>query len=122
MAPLKHGMTELFLPDTFPTNMKLEMPINESPPSCCAVSRDTPQPTPTGFSLRNPVSSKSTVDSDMTLVPGGVFSMGTDYEGAFSSDGEGPVRKVYVDPFYIDKIAVTNTKFARFTKETGYRT
>jgi len=48
--------------------------------------------------------------------------MGTDYEGAFSSDGEGPVRKVRVDPFYIDKIAVTNTKFARFTRETGYRT
>ena len=102
--------------------MKLKISINETPPTCCAVSRDTPQPAPTGFNLRNPVSSKSTVDSDMSLVPGGVFSMGTDYEGAFSSDGEGPVRKVYVDPFYIDKIAVTNTKFARFTRETGYRT
>lgn len=102
--------------------MNLENSSNETSSICCAVSRDTPQPTTIGANLQKPVDGNHTSDSDMSLIPGGVFSMGTDYEGAFSSDGEGPVRKVRVDPFYIDKIAVTNTKFARFTRETGYRT
>lgn len=48
--------------------------------------------------------------------------MGTDDEEGFPSDGEGPIREVHVDPFYIDPGAVTNAEFATFVKATGYRT
>lgn len=58
----------------------------------------------------------------MVYVEGGEFLMGTEDGEGFPADGEGPVRKVHVDPFYIDKYAVTNEEFARFVKETGYVT
>ena len=48
--------------------------------------------------------------------------MGTDYPRGFPLDGEGPVREVGVDPFYIDATAVTNARFAEFTDATGYKT
>ncbi len=58
----------------------------------------------------------------MVSLPGGRFLMGTDYEGGFSADGEGPVREVVLDPFWIDRTAVTVTQFADFQASTGYRT
>ncbi len=37
-------------------------------------------------------------------------------------DGEGPVRQVRVAPFQMAPRVVTNEQFARFAKDTGYRT
>ena len=48
--------------------------------------------------------------------------MGTDDRMGFPEDGEGPARKVRLDPFYLDECAVTNAQFARFVKATGYKT
>ena len=48
--------------------------------------------------------------------------MGTEDPGGFPADGEGPVRSVHVNSFYIDTCAVTNTEFEQFARETGYRT
>lgn len=48
--------------------------------------------------------------------------MGTESREAFPQDGEGPVRSVTLDPFYVDLYPVTNTRFAEFVKATGYRT
>lgn len=48
--------------------------------------------------------------------------MGTDSADGFPADGEGPVRKVRVNPFYIDPYTVSNADFAEFVRETGYRT
>ena len=48
--------------------------------------------------------------------------MGSDDGGAIRSDGEGPVRKVSVDAFWIDQTAVSNTKFRAFVEATGYST
>lgn len=48
--------------------------------------------------------------------------MGTDDDAGFPEDGEGPAREVRVRPFYIDACAVTNARFARFVRATGYRT
>ncbi len=48
--------------------------------------------------------------------------MGTDDRMGFPKDGEGPSRKVRLDPFYLDECAVTNAQFARFVKATGYKT
>lgn len=64
----------------------------------------------------------STDSSDMVKLSGGSFLMGTDSDEGFPEDGEGPVRKVNVDPFYIDKTTVTNAEFAEFVEETGYKT
>src|SRR5579883_488067 len=58
----------------------------------------------------------------MVLIPGGEFLMGTDDKEGFPSDGEGPVRRVRLRPFYIDATAVTNEQFAEFVKATGYKT
>jgi sulfatase modifying factor 1 len=55
---------------------------------------------------------------DMVLVPRGTFDMGTDRGMAF----EGPVHRVTVGPFWIDRCEVTNRDFARFVAATGYRT
>jgi formylglycine-generating enzyme len=58
----------------------------------------------------------------MVRLPGGSFLMGTDFKDAFPDDGEGPVREVTLDAFWIDRSPVTNTLFGRFVQETNYRT
>ena len=56
------------------------------------------------------------------LVPGGEFLMGTDDREGYPSDGEGPIRRVLLDPFFIDACAVTNAQFAQFVKAANYKT
>ena len=58
----------------------------------------------------------------MAKLDGGPFLMGTEDEEGFPQDGEGPVRQVTLDPFYIDIHPVTNAQFAEFVRQTGYRT
>jgi sulfatase modifying factor 1 len=50
------------------------------------------------------------------------FLMGTDYKKGFPADGEGPVRAIQLDGFFIDRYPVTNSQFAEFVKSTGYKT
>ena len=55
--------------------------------------------------------------SDMVLIPGGPFQMG-------SQDGEvdeRPVHTVYVDAFYMDRHLVTNADYSRFLNVFGNR-
>lgn len=58
----------------------------------------------------------------MVKLDGGTFLMGTESAEGFPADGEGPVRPVHVDPFYIDINPVTNGRFAEFVAATGYQT
>lgn len=58
----------------------------------------------------------------MISISGGDFFMGTIEKEGFPSDGEGPVRRVKVDPFLIDSYCVTNAEFQQFVQETGYVT
>src|SRR5204862_7793543 len=58
----------------------------------------------------------------MVLLPGGEFLMGTDSREGYPADGEGPVRKVRLNPFWIDRAVVSNQQFAAFVQATGYRT
>lgn len=58
----------------------------------------------------------------MVLLPGGEFSMGSEDPLAYPEDGEGPVRTVRLDPFWISRTAVSNRDFAEFVDATGYRT
>ena len=54
-------------------------------------------------------------------LPGGTFALGTD-NPIFRIDGEGPSRRVHVEPFSIDPFAVTNAWFGAFIADTGYVT
>lgn len=86
---------------------------------CCAVNRGTGNGV---HDLQLEPSSVSASTDDMVLIDAGEFLMGTDYPRGFQADGEGPVRKVAVDPFYIDLAAVTNAQFAEFVDDIGYTT
>jgi formylglycine-generating enzyme required for sulfatase activity len=56
----------------------------------------------------------------MALIEGGEFLMGNAGAYAYPDDGEGPVRRVRLDAFWIDRCATPNTEFARFVEATGY--
>lgn len=88
--------------------------------SCCTASRGTIQDKELTTKLGN--KNRSFSKKDMVLIKGGEFLMGTNDAEGFLQDGEGPVRKVKVDSFYIDKYAVTNESFEKFVKETNYKT
>lgn len=56
----------------------------------------------------------------MVWVPGGEFLMGSDHQKA--QINEKPVHRVKVSGFWMDSTHVTNDQFAKFVKETNYRT
>jgi formylglycine-generating enzyme required for sulfatase activity len=58
------------------------------------------------------------VTEGMVRIAGGAFLMGC--ENFYPE--EAPVRKVRVDPFWIDETPVTNAQFARFVADTGHVT
>jgi formylglycine-generating enzyme required for sulfatase activity len=62
------------------------------------------------------------IPSTMVLLEGGEFQMGADDADGFPADGEGPVRRVVVSPFWIDSVAVSNRRFASFVDGTGHVT
>ncbi len=59
---------------------------------------------------------------EMVLLAGGRFLSGSDDPWAYPSDGEGPVREVSVDSFWVDRFAVSNEDFGDFIESTGYAT
>jgi formylglycine-generating enzyme len=58
----------------------------------------------------------------MVRLAGGDFLMGHAGPHLVPDDGEGPVRSVGLDPFWIDACAVSNADFAFFVEETGHVT
>lgn len=60
--------------------------------------------------------------ADMVRLEKNTFLMGTEIAEGFPADGEGPIRKILVDGFYIDRYPVTNEAFAEFVKATAYQT
>jgi sulfatase modifying factor 1 len=59
---------------------------------------------------------------NMIRLDGGPFYMGSESPVSFPGDGEGPVRRITLSPFYISKYAVTNEQFVEFARQTKYRT
>ncbi|MGX4584549.1 formylglycine-generating enzyme family protein [Paenibacillus chitinolyticus] len=93
--------------------------------SCCSASRGEIGRALAASGATSTVSgaiSADEADSGMILIPGGSFLMGNEDTEANPFDGEGPVRNVSVDAFYIDPYAVTNAEFQKFIRATGYRT
>lgn len=88
---------------------------------CCAASRPRATARRPKAPAPRPGAGKPSRDG-MVHVPGGEFLMGTDDPQGFPADGEGPVRRVGVRPFFIDRCAVSNAQFAAFVRATGYQT
>jgi len=86
---------------------------------CCAPAREgtppAPQETVAAVAVRPPGTSSVALD-------GGWFLMGSEDPMAYEGDGEGPVRRVRVDPFRLAACCVSNREFAAFVAATGYVT
>jgi len=106
--------------------------MTERDPACCVASREADRPSreldgkTRDEELEAGESPPAADDDDrtdrMVRLPGGTFEMGTDGDVGFEDDGEGPAREVDVDPFYVDRFAVTNAEFLQFVRATGYTT
>jgi hypothetical protein len=88
--------------------------------ACCAPARASKEPARSPILLK-PRQGYSTMQG-MVEIPAGKFLMGSDSGEAFKSDGEGPVREVFVDSFLISRTTVSNSEFAEFVADTGYET
>ncbi|WP_336298797.1 SUMF1/EgtB/PvdO family nonheme iron enzyme [Streptomyces cinnabarinus] len=58
----------------------------------------------------------------MAHLPGGTFLMGADDEWVVPGDGEGPVHRVRLDAFLIDRRAVSTAEFRAFVEATAHVT
>jgi len=97
-------------------------PSPDKPPACCgSIQRDGPG-LDTEAALAAITPGEGATGEDMVLLPGGPFTMGDDSGEGYPADGEGPAREVRVRPFWIDRYALTNARFAAFVAATGYVT
>lgn len=76
------------------------------------------------FSASDTASDKGETEEEAGLVhlKGGEFIMGANPKETGKEDGEGPPRRVRVNPFSIGKFEVSNKRFESFVRETGYVT
>jgi formylglycine-generating enzyme required for sulfatase activity len=91
---------------------------------CCMPTRNDPEPSP-AISLAADSISESSGSGNrdgMVRVEGGRFKIGYEGSAAWESDGEGPVREIELDAYWLDETAVTNEQFAAFVGATGYVT
>jgi formylglycine-generating enzyme required for sulfatase activity len=122
--------------------MVLESPLNnpvnnsasDSPssalPSCCAsASReevDVAAAPPSAGGVAPPpvaaVGPAAASTDGMVKLAGGNFLMGTNSREGYPADGEGPVRKIRLRPFWMDATVVSNAAFAAFVEATGHVT
>jgi len=97
--------------------------MTEEKKHCCSVSRSSVETESEMVQRETQYANTEKIDvEDMVLIEGGEFLMGTHDQDGFPADGEGPIRKVELDSFLIDKYAVTNAKFLEFVEATNYIT
>jgi len=89
--------------------------------SCCVPESRQKKPVLPTTSLVATTEDKNHPRNELLLIQGDWFQMGAD-DGPHPEDGEGPVRRVFVDDFYISPTCVTNEEFAAFVHATGYET
>ena len=88
-------------------------------PCCAPNARTSLRPSRPWQSLQAPRPGRQRT---WLLIEGGSFLMGSDDRWAYPADGEGPVREISLDSFWIDRVAVSNEAFASFVDATGYAT
>src|SRR5258708_6631322 len=87
--------------------------------SCCTPTRDSAPANERGSPFQRV--SRGSIEG-MRSIPGGEFRMGSADADGWVADGEGPVRAVTLQPFYIDVGCVTNEQFNGFVNATRYKT
>ena len=88
------------------------------PSSCCAPSA----PTRNATAVEAVTTTRPGSTDSMMHLAGGEFLMGNAGPRSYRDDGEGPIRRVRLDPFWIDACAVSNADFTRFVEETEHVT
>lgn len=91
--------------------------------ACCVPQavRSAPRAVCTSV-LQDNLPSRAVSYEDMVLIGPGAYRIGADDSEVHVADGEGPVRSVDMDAFWIDRYAVTNRQFAAFVAATGHVT
>ncbi|SKA94735.1 Formylglycine-generating enzyme, required for sulfatase activity, contains SUMF1/FGE domain [Sporosarcina newyorkensis] len=93
--------------------------------SCCSANRSAVTATIINKEDQNsitfPTEQEGSSDG-MVLIPKGDFLMGTEDSDSIKIDGEGPIRRIEMDSFLMDKYAVTNKEFKEFIDNTKYVT
>lgn len=100
------------------------MADQEPSPCCSPARRSAPADsalTSGACPLQNAAPTNPALDS-LRRLAGGAFLMGNEDGCGYPADGEGPVRVVQLQPFWIEPTAVSNAQFAAFVAATGYRT
>jgi formylglycine-generating enzyme required for sulfatase activity len=105
--------------------MRTDLPMQSTsrPHPCCVPSKQRAECLAESKLLserRRRVTAGST--TAMTKLEGGPFLMGAETNEGFPADGEGPVREVAVDSFYLDTFPVTNRQFREFVRAANYKT
>jgi formylglycine-generating enzyme len=88
---------------------------------CCGPSRQQRSAAPSRPDGKAGRQAHRTI-GDLVLLDGGEFLMGSEDRDGFPADGEGPVRRVTLSPFWVDSVAVSNARFAAFVESTGHVT
>ena len=83
--------------------------------NCCIAQRDNTVSSESKEVFRRISSGRL---DDMVLIDVGTFLKGTADSIGYEDDGEGPVREIAIDPFYIDTTPVTNRQFNDFVNST----
>ena len=66
------------------------------------------------------IKQKSILNEKMVLLKSAEFLMGSEDKTTYTADKEGPVKKIKVNSFLIDKYAVSNKEFSNFVNESNY--
>ncbi|MYA59913.1 MAG: formylglycine-generating enzyme family protein [Chloroflexi bacterium] len=99
------------------------MNLDSADQSCCSPDRgDDPQDTTVHQpNLLSDRPQNRSNNGELVRLSGGEFRMGTDNR-RFPADGEGPIREVTVDAFFVSPMPVTIAEFDAFVSATGHVT
>ena len=97
--------------------------MNTAKNECCAPRREGNIGAPSAINtpseqVESPVGSTE----GMICIKAGSYKVGYEGPAARESDGEGPVRELRLDSYWLDKTAVSNAQFEAFVQTTGYIT
>ena len=100
------------------------LPTVSSKHGCCAPTADHGQAPADAIATSEdgPAAAGDAHDRDMVRIPGGACLMGNGRFDGYPGDGEGPVHRVSIKPFRLDRTTVTNERFAAFVAATGFVT
>jgi len=86
--------------------------------ACCSPARPQPNAAPKDIP---DLSAACAPNQNVRAIPGGRALLGTD-SPCIAEDEESPLRKIKINPFWMDESAVTNEQYKKFVDETGYTT